>query len=224
MDRLLVAGRRVARSGRHGAEPAGLWLSAKPGKDADTAEHARGVQLFKALGAKQAGKIGRAVDHKTDGSKATLDETAARTWVRTVHAERIGIRREEKAEMLTTLPTLGDLTSIAGLDGAMRAVIDFLDNADVQVALSKYHIGAADAEAGKKLYDAWTTARVGAKAGKAGAGAAVTDTREARDASDAWLNKWWAIASVRLVRVPEILKALGVGTKKRATPAGAPVA
>ena len=124
--------------------------------------------------------------------------------------------------MLATLQTLGELTTLAGLNASAQGMIDFLKSEPVLAALARYKIGKADQQAGQACYDAWWTARTKAISARAGHGTATGDKRKALEDFEAWLNKWWGISDVRLEDYPEILAALGVESRRRVVAAPVP--
>ena len=180
-------------------------------------EAQRGQALLVAFGATLSGKAQAGTVRSVDAQAEDAAELALRSWLRRTHAEIVGIRREETVAVLQTLQTLGELNQVAGLDGSARAMLDFLGVPAVQTALAPYHIGAADRAAGKALHDTWTAARAKSAGARGSEGTAKKDQRTAREAFEAWLNKWWAIASARLADQPQILAALGVESRKKST-------
>ncbi len=179
-------------------------------------EAQRGHILFLAFGATLSGKAQAGMVRSVEVLTEDAAERALRLWLRRVHAEIAGIRREEASPALLSLPTLGELDRVAGLDSSTRAQLDFLAVTTVQAELAPYHLGAADRAKGKQLYDAWLAARAKALGARGSEGTAKKDKRAAREAFDGWLNKWWAIAGARLAQKPQILAAMGVESRRKA--------
>lgn len=178
-------------------------------------EAQRGQALLHGFGATLSGKAQAGTVRSVEVQAEDAAEIAVRNWLRRIHAEIVGIRREETAPALQKLQTLGELNQVAGLDGSARAMLDLLAVPAVQTALAPYHIGAQDRTAGKALHDTWTAARNKAAGARGSEGTAKKDQRAAREAFEAWLNKWWAIASARLADQPQILAALGAESRKK---------
>ena len=211
------------------AAPADPTAPAKPAKPAKSAppheptEHERGLALYDAFALSQGSQTLAGGDRAVQTTAESDAEAALRKWVRSIQAEIVSIRREESAPVLATLQTLGELTTLAGLNASAQGMIDFLKSEPVLAALAKYKIGKADQQAGQACYDAWWTARTKAISARAGHGTATGDKRKALEDFEAWLNKWWGISDVRLEDYPEILAALGVESKRRVAAAPVPV-
>lgn len=195
---------------------------ARPVAQDKPAEHDRGMALYDAFALAWGGQTLAGGTRSVQATAEDKAEAALRDWLRRIHAEILAIRREETAPVLSTLQTLGELSTLAGLNASAEAMLTFLGRSDVQAALADYYIGEAERAEGKQLLDSWWAARRAAAGARTGHGASTADKRQAMDAFEAWLNKWWGIAGVRLSGLPGVLAQLGVESKRRGASAEAP--
>jgi hypothetical protein len=213
-DALVAAGLLDARGYGH--------AGAKKGEPPTEAQ--RGKALWDDMNATSSGRRQAGTSRSVQAKELEAAENAVRGWTRGLHAEIIGIRREEKSPALLALPTLGDLPTEAGLASSAQALVAFLAVPSVQTALKPYNIGAKELAEGQKLSAAWEAARSKTAGARGGETSAIKGNRAASDAYTAWLNKWWAIASVRMADKPHLLRAMGVTSKRAPRRRAEPVA
>ncbi len=110
-------------------------------------------------------------------------------------------------------------------------LISFLENTELQEALARYALSAADGAAGTTLFTAWEQSRNNVNLARGGEKGTTQQNISDREKFAAWLGIWWSIAKVRLRDQPAALAALGVelgnirGKRSVATKTGAsPVA
>lgn len=189
--------------------------AAGKGEGAGTDHHKEGQALYDAFLATMGQRSGAGVVRKSGKETTEVHAGALRTWLRATHAEVIAIKRGVANPALTGLPTLGEVTTTAGLLLSTQEFLTFLGDAAVQAALAPYHIGATEVAEGKQLLAAWEKARSSLSAARGSETNSQRSNIGAREAFADWLGTWWGIARVRLADQPGVLAALGVASKSR---------
>lgn len=173
---------------------------------------ARGQLLYANFKASEQTRAGARPNRKKQVDASDAQADALRTWVRDVHAELLGLKRNGFATELSALPTLQELVTLGGLRMSATEMISFLASKAVQAVLLPFNLSADDAKVGQALLDAWDLARGTANAERGHEAGATKTNISDREAFVEWLGRWWAIAKVRFKDRPDVLAALGVET------------